>query len=475
MKNLLKRIAIISIVFNLSCDASVNVDHEARTPTLGEIVSLDSGQQLNPTFSPGINRYSIVSDIGSDGISLTVSASNPEDILSFNNRTIAANSTIHENSLDYGETVVIRVTDNQGNTANYEIVYLPPDFPKIKTTYLHSSASEDWLYMDLFNPQTNVSFATILDNFGVPIFYTREPETLIFDFKYHETSGERSYARLKKSANIWNDRDFEQIILSADNEVAEVVTTVGLSQTDNHDFHILPGNELLLLSYDSVPYDLSPYELENYIDESVIQIIDRTSRKVKFEWRSLEEIPFESQLYEPLRNEYAHINSAVIDWDGNILASLSGTSEVIKIDRATGQLLWRFGGLQNQFSIDNDPYIGTCGQHDVSRLENGNLLIFDNGRYCLPYIGREQFTRVVEYEIDEVNRDAKLVWSYSRDDFYSTSLGSAERLSNGNTLIGWGRGPDVLLTEVDSNNTKVLEMKMLSSGYLNYRIRRFAE
>ena len=244
---------------------------------------------------------------------------------------------------------------------------------------------------------------------------------------------------------------------------------------DNHDFHILPDNELLLLSYDSVPADLSAYGLDDYIDESVIQIVDRDSKQVKFEWRSLNEIQFESQLYQPLRNDYAHINSAVIDWDGNILASLRGISQVVKIDRSTGQILWKFGGRENQFEITNDPYIGACWQHDVSRLDNGNILIFDNGRQCLPFDSREEYTRITEYKLDEVNRQAELVWSYQQDDFYAAALGSAERLENGNTLIGWGRGPGVLLTEVNPYKQKVLEMKMLSPGYLTYRVRRFSQ
>ena len=138
----------------------------------------------------------------------------------------------------------------------------------------------------------------------------------------------------------------------------------------------------MLLSYDGVVKDLSDIGLaENeVVEESVIQIIDRTTGHINFVWRSLDEIPYEDQLYKTFRSEYAHINSVVVDSDGNLLASLRGTSNIVKIDRTTGRLLWIFGGKSNQFEFINDPFTGTCGQHTASWLDNGNLLVFDNGQ-----------------------------------------------------------------------------------------------
>jgi Arylsulfotransferase (ASST) len=68
------------------------------------------------------------------------------------------------------------------------------------------------------------------------------------------------------------------------------------------------------------------------------------------------------------------------------------------------------------------------GSHDASVLANGNILIFDNG------LGRG-WSRAVE--VNPLNDE--IVWEYRADspeDFFTESRGSAQRLANGNTLLG---------------------------------------
>lgn len=67
------------------------------------------------------------------------------------------------------------------------------------------------------------------------------------------------------------------------------------------------------------------------------------------------------------------------------------------------------------------------GPHNAVWLENGNILVFDNG------LGRG-WSRVVE--VDPLTRS--IVWQYSapeRETFYSSTRGFAQRLANGDTLI----------------------------------------
>jgi hypothetical protein len=263
------------------------------------------------------------------------------------------------------------------------------------------------------------------------------------------------------------------------NEIAQI-TTVGLSHTDNHDFLIEPNDELIVMSYDGRIRDLTAFGMsaEEVVEDSVIQVLDRKTRQVLFEWNSWGQILYEDQTYPDTRGEYAHVNSIFVDSDGHIILSARGTSQVVKISRPGGQVLWKLGGKSNQFEFANDPYANLCGQHTASRLENGNLLIFDNGQFCWPDIPeRGELTRVVEYRIDEQSLVAELVWSYSREDTYTLSQGSAQRLSNGNTLIGWGRGPGVLATEVDEDGAKVFEIVALADGrpVITYRARRYPE
>ena len=237
----------------------------------------------------------------------------------------------------------------------------------------------------------------------------------------------------------------------------------------------------MLVAYEGALRDLTAFGLTatELVESSVIQVIDRTTRQALFAWDSWGSIPFDDQTYPTgLRGEYVHVNSVFEDTDGNLIISARGTSQVIKISRPGGQVLWKLGGKSNQFQFINDPFAQLCGQHTASRLENGNLLVFDNGQNCWPVLAaRGDLTRVVEYRLDEQALEAELVWSYTQDGAYTTSQGSAQRLPNGNTLIGWGRGPANLVTEVDSEGATVFEMNAFDADgpVIAYRARRFPE
>ena len=46
-----------------------------------------------------------------------------------------------------------------------------------------------------------------------------------------------------------------------------------------------------------------------------------------------------------------HGNSIEIDYDNNILLSNRRSSEIIKIDRETGEVIWIMGGPLNEFTF----------------------------------------------------------------------------------------------------------------------------
>ena len=96
-------------------------------------------------------------------------------------------------------------------------------------------------------------------------------------------------------------------------------------------------------------------------------------------------------------------------------------------------------------------------QHDVRRLENGNIILFDNGVTHDPPI-----SRVLEYELDENEKNANLVWEYIHpDSLLGLAMGSVQRLPNGNTLINWGTISDngAIITEVTYEGIIVLEIR----------------
>lgn len=147
-----------------------------------------------------------------------------------------------------------------------------------------------------------------------------------------------------------------------------------------------------------------------------------------------------------------HGNAIEIDLDGNLLVSFRNSDEITKIDAASGAIIWRLGGKHNQFTFRNDGFNGFSHQHGIRRLDNGNIILFDDGNLHTP-----QISRAVEYRLDEHAKTAELVWEYRPDPpLYGSALGFAQRLQNGNTLICFGLAPHTI--EVDRNGTKRWEL-----------------
>jgi len=106
--------------------------------------------------------------------------------------------------------------------------------------------------------------------------------------------------------------------------------------------------------------------------------------------------------------------------DGNILISYAFMDLIEIIDKATGDITWRWGGY------------GKLGfQHDPTLLGNGNILVFDNGRHRP---GTPDYSRVIEIN----PKNDEIEWEYKADPpmaFYASYIGGCQRLPNGNTLI----------------------------------------
>ena len=150
--------------------------------------------------------------------------------------------------------------------------------------------------------------------------------------------------------------------------------------------------------------------------------VTRTGQTV-WEWRTWEHLdPVDDGITEVQapRMLWAQGNSVLELPDGDILTSYRPTSTVLRISRKTSKILWKLG----------PPTI--AGQHAPTLLENGNILIFDNGPHRLD--DSMPFSRAIE--VDPSTRE--IVWKYQDRpawNFFSPRMGNAQRLPNGNTLL----------------------------------------
>jgi hypothetical protein len=290
------------------------------------------------------------------------------------------------------------------------------------------------------SPNPHVFNSMIFDSFG-NLVYIKKFSDNAGDFKMQQ-NGQITYP-FSFSGNI-NRKYF---IMDSTFIVRDSVKCEGGYFTDSHDMIILPNGHFLMLGFENVTMDLSGYNWFNgngspgsttaTVVCGTVQILDQ-SRNIVFNWRSVEHYDFsdvqQQWLFNPAVIDWTHYNSVEMDSDGNIITSSRHFSEVTKINRNTGVIMWRMGGKRNQFTFINDPDSGFYGQHDARRITNGNITIFDNG-----YLSAQRHpARGIEYLVNEQNLTAELVWSHAYSNSSSRFLGRMQRLENGNNLIGWG-------------------------------------
>ncbi len=246
---------------------------------------------------------------------------------------------------------------------------------------------------------------------------------------------------------------------------------------DLHDFELLDNGNAMLLAYRKRQVDMTAFGgvADALVWDTVIAERTPDGETVWLwdgaEHMDLADVPaaVAEQRFAaepPSVIDYAHPNSLEIFDDGDVLVSIRHYDCLLRIDRETGEIVWTFGGdncADNDFTMTgDDPLGGISHQHDATILDDGNLLVFDNGN-----LREDPVSRVLEYDLDDDAMTAELVWSYD-DGRYTPIMGSAERLANGNTLIGWGQLVDPVVSEVTPDGEVVLEVTT-APGQLVYR------
>ena len=419
-------------------------------------VTTSSSRSMYPAFDPEILHYAVGCQ---DTLTLTLSTRETDTRLAVNgiqraNRNVAVELT----GLGGGSDIPITLTGSEGASTTYVLHCLADDFPAI-ITEKKPGAWDGLITIGVRAPVG--SYLAIIDNNGVPRIHWRiEERVRIFrthrDGRYPYSYGQ-AYSR-----NV--------IVLDENMEPVDKVTTVRpIQHTDLHDFVIKSNGNYLLLAYESARRDLSqfinsdngePYSTTELTRDSVIQEVT-PDKEEAFNWNSWDHMAVEDCTQHRFPDDYAHVNS-VQAFDDDIVASFRGCSKVLRIDGVSGDVMWRLGksnrsdadwtasGTQPPLRIVGDPYGEFCGQHSARMIDNGNLLLFDNGVACLvdPEGNRtrpgEDFTRIVEYAIDPDHGEAIFQRHYSYYGEFNKlarSQGHIEPLETGNWLISWGSMP----------------------------------
>jgi hypothetical protein len=200
--------------------------------------------------------------------------------------------------------------------------------------------------------------------------------------------------------------------------------------TSHHDIDRLPGDEIITLTRDYRKYKNSTINFDG------VTRLAGDGREL-FTWKPFDHLDKLRRLHpeSPLEKDptfriggydYYHMNTVKVLPEtplsddrrfqpGNLLVCFRNVNLIAILDKDTWEIVWSWGPGELDWP------------HAPIMLENGRILIFDNGFH-------RGFTRLVEVDPPS----GKIVWEYKSKppkEFFTDYRGLAQRLPNGNTLV----------------------------------------
>ncbi len=311
----------------------------------------------------------------------------------------------------------------------------------------------------------------IIDGTGEPVFFhTTYPRTTM-DFRPGIFKGTPVLTWWEGKYVVGVGRVGEYVMM--DNSYREIArfSAGNGRRPDFHEVLLTDHGTLLVTAYEIDSADLRKVggPRAGKVYGGVIQELALPSGRVLWEWRSLEHVAIaetmQTQVGSPF--DYFHINAIEVDADGDLIVSARNTSAVYKIDRSTGNVLWRLGGRKSDFAMGRGtPF---AFQHDARSHDGGRTItIFDNG----PDPGQKKpQSRALSITLDFKGKRATLARQIRHfPALYARVTGNNQVLPNGDWFVTWGNTG--WFTEYAPNGSVRFDAKLPAGGQ-NYRVFRF--
>ncbi len=151
--------------------------------------------------------------------------------------------------------------------------------------------------------------------------------------------------------------------------------------------------------------------------------------------------------------DWGHANALFYDEkDGSVIVSMYHQDVVFKMDWATGQIKWMLGDptgwkepwAKLMLKPVGEDFQWAYHQHGIKLTPQGTILMYDNGTHkAIPpnekTLNKDNFSRAVEFKVDEAAMTVEQVWSYGgpdQDRFFSPFICDVDHLpQTGNVLI----------------------------------------
>jgi hypothetical protein len=356
------------------------------------------------------------------------------------------------------QTNVIMVTlhDRQRNMVSLDPLYfqtapLPTDFPRITLRTNQPSRMEPGY--TLFRAQNNgaKAYMIIVDNQGKVVWYSDTASNVD--------------VRQRPNGNLffYNSTNFYEMNLFG--EVVKTWTRPTGWNIDQHDGVPTDHGTILYLSTGTLTVTNFPGSaiISNAPRKTISMthqpVVEMSMTSTNFTvWRTIDMIDPRHITY--LYNggtsgvDYEHSNALIEDpRDDSIIVSMRHQNAIIKFSRS-GELKWILGPHPNyapeyeQYLLTpvGTPFEWNYGQHAPKITPQGTLLVYDDGNFrSSPYDAQvgdsTNYTRAVEYAINEDTMEVSQVWEYGSnavDRIFTPSVGDVDWLpKTGNVLISF--------------------------------------
>ena len=294
--------------------------------------------------------------------------------------------------------------------------------------------------------------AVTVDNNGKVVWYHYSPNGTLNSFQAHPAG---VYTLLGTGPT-----ETEFHVLNALGEETGRLTCVG-RPTRFHDLLVAAGGDAWILCDETRVMDLSAVGgvATASVMATVVQHLSATGTLL-WEWNAFDhfaitDLPLVDRT-GPTVN-FTHGNGIGFDSDSNLILGFRSLSEVTKVDRTSGAVIWRFGGLRNEFVIRNDPKGVFERQHGVRWAGEGQVQLLDNG-LSAP-------SRFVRYLLDPSALTATMQWEFTDSPTTYTNVGGATQYHpDGHGTVSFGRAGRVI--EVDQTGNRIWELTGLNGVYV---------
>ncbi len=292
----------------------------------------------------------------------------------------------------------------------------------------------------------------ILDNAGQVVWYLSAPNGVLNSFQAHALGiYTLAVPGVADPAFTLHDEAGDSV---------GVLRCAGGRKTRFHDFLLQETGDHWIMCDETRTMDLSGVggDPAAQVTATVVQHV-AADGSLLFEWNSFDhfqitDLPAADRTGPNVN--FTHGNSISLDSDGNLLLSFRSLSEVTKVDVSTGAVMWRFGGLANQFTIVGDPKGSFERQHGMRAAGPGRIQFLDNG-LAAP-------SRIVRYDLDLVTMTATMVWQFIDDPMTHTFVGGGTQALSSGALVSFGRAGRVV--ETDPSGTRTWELTGIDGIYV---------